>query len=92
MNTILQKQILQRIFWDYNYEIEELENTLLNPQFSELKQSIYLKLLLSCNWYTLQEILTPVQLKEALQSKILNKIHIKTLKAKYEYAARVLFE
>ncbi len=90
VNRMERNRIFSRLFWDYSMNAEEIERIITAPVLSEEKQKIYLRLLYSANWYTLKNILTEKELKEALDEDIIKKIHIPGLKAKYLHARRFL--
>ncbi len=90
MNQQKRKEILSRLFWDYSFTTSEVEQMISNPSSGQEQEKVFLRLLTSCNWYTLLQILTAEELKQALSDRVLNKIHIGTLREKYIYARQFL--
>jgi len=86
----LRQQVLKQILWDYSIKPEEVEKILSASNFSE-KKIFYLKLLSSVSWYTLKNILSEKELREALSPDIISLIHIPTLREKYQYVSRLLY-
>ena len=83
--------VLKQILWDYSITPEEGEKILSADRNSPEKQSIYLKLIHSANWYKLKKILSEKELREALSSEIVSRIHIPTLREKYMYVRKLLY-
>lgn len=91
-NPTVRRRLLNRIFWEYDYSISEIEHALASQEQLPLKQSVLVKLLESTNWYELKKALTDSELREALSAPILQKLRSQSLKNKYAYAAKLLFE
>ncbi len=85
----LRKKIFSRLFWDYHIPVEEIESMLSSEEPSK-KEKVYLRLLMSSQWYILLNILSKKELAEALSENIISKIHIPSLREKYQYARTIL--
>lgn len=85
----LRKRIFSRLFWDYNIPAEEIESMLSSGEPSK-KEKVYLRLLMSSQWYILLNILSKEELADALSENVISKIHIASLREKYQYARTVL--
>ncbi|MEO5643530.1 MAG: hypothetical protein ABIQ40_05725 [Bacteroidia bacterium] len=85
----LRGKIFSRLFWDYNVSTEEIESMLSSGEPSK-KEKVYLRLLISSQWYVLLNILSKEELAEALSENVISKIHIATLREKYQYARTIL--
>ena len=83
--------VFGRLFWDYFIPADEVEKIISSSAPSPEKQKVFLRLLYSAHWYTLKKILTPSELKELLDDSVISKIHIPTLRAKYQYVRRILY-
>lgn len=91
VDTAERKRTFSRLFWDYSVSWKEVERILSDKNSKNEKEKIFLRLLMSANWYTLLGILTPAELREAMSVHVLNRIHIVTLREKYFHARRLLF-
>ena len=53
--------------------------------------SLYRRLLMTCDWYTLLALIPPDRLREALCEPVLERLYPASLKNRYLYARSVLF-
>ena len=93
LTTSEKEKILSRLFWDI--EISQMDvDELLDEKFLTIEdiesQQFFIRLLTSCNWYTLLRLMPPKKLQSILSNPILNKLFPKDLKEKYIYAREVL--
>lgn len=95
MNTEVQKRPLQKIFWDYEFSEEELQD-LLHGKILKAghldKEGLYSRLLSSLRWYTILEYVGIEHLDEVLSDTVISRLQSKDLKKKYAVAKRILFQ
>ena len=90
-NPALRKQILHRVWNEYRYAKNELEDLLASEDLSEQKIRLYLALMKSCSWYQLLAILTEKELQQALSPKVITKLWPISLQKRFQHAARLLY-
>jgi hypothetical protein len=83
------EKLIQRILWDINLSVAEVED-LLQYKKENIRgvtiDQIYVRFLCSFNWYTLLKSFSQEQLKIMLSDRLLNKLKSTSLKEKYKYA------
>ncbi len=90
-----QRQSLKKIFWDYEFSEEELQDLLRGKilRAGHLdKIGLYARMLSSMGWYSILDLLQPQQMHELLSDDVLRRIHSKDLQRKYAVAKRILFQ
>jgi hypothetical protein len=90
-NPALRKQILHRVWNEYRYAKNELEDLLASEELSEQKIRLYVVLMKSCSWYQLLSVLTEKELQQALNTKVITKLWPKSLQKRFQHAARLLY-
>ena len=85
------EEILKRINWDYTYSVEEIDKIIRGNNFQD-KKPFLIKLLKSVRWYNLREAFSEQEIKEMLSSDIINNLPVASLREKFKYASRVLYE
>lgn len=93
MDNSLKIILLRQIFWDYKLSGEEItlllhEHALPDKGISTM--NYYRRLLSSYNWYTLKNILSESELKQAVSDKNLAGLFPKKLAENYRYVRRFL--
>lgn len=82
------------IFWDADVDPEQV-GRLLRGEIDRIghidRISLYRRLLMTCDWYTLLSLLPPDRLREALGEPVLERLYPASLKNRYLYARSVLF-
>ena len=95
MNTEVQKSPLQKIFWDYQFSEEELQD-LLHGKILKVghldKTGLYSRLLSSLNWYAILDLVGKEHLEEMLSDAVIGRLHSNDLKRKYAVARKILFQ
>ncbi len=95
MNIEVQKSPLQKIFWDYEFSEEELQD-LLHGKILKAghldKDGLYSRLLSSFRWYTILEYVGIEHLDELLSDTVISRLQSNDLKKKYAVAKRILFQ
>ena len=95
MKTEEREQTLKKIFWDYEFSEEELQD-LLHGKILRAghldKAGLYSRLLSSLNWYAILEIVGNDHVEELLSDSVIGRLHSNDLKKKYAIAKRVLFQ
>ena len=90
------KKKLKAAFWDVNISADELYEILKSDcdfkKFHVDKKSIYCRILNTYGWYTILKIFSLQEIKSMLKDDVLIKLFPKSLKTKYQYVRRVLFE
>jgi hypothetical protein len=89
------KELLRKLFWDKNIEIEYILGLLSGgpERFSGDKANLYRRLLTTYDWHTLLKIIALDRLKhEALNETVISLLFPKELRKKYQYASKVLSE
>lgn len=84
---------LTQLFWEYSLSEQELRDRLDRNDLNDpLTVSLYNRILLNTpNWYQVLRMLTPVQLRAALSTKVINTIHSHALRKRYSFASAILF-
>lgn len=90
-NPALRKQMLNRVWNEYRYSKNELEDILASAELSEQKTRLLLALMKSCSWYQLLSILTEKELQQALSRQVVSKLWPKSIQKRYLHAARILY-
>jgi hypothetical protein len=93
MNNKEKYDILTKIFWDYHVDKLPLNSIIMGDLQSIDKYTfnfIIVRMLERLSWYDLLEILGPENLKQILIPEIINKLHSKELRAKYEFIRKIL--
>ena len=89
-NKAVRTKILSRLFWDYHISGVDAEK-MLRSDYLNVKRKVLVRLLMSASWYTLLDILTADELKEALDEEVLKRIHIPSLAKKYRHARHIIY-
>jgi hypothetical protein len=84
------QEVLRKINWDTTYTVDEINSILKGNDF-RMKKPFYIKLLKSCRWYILKEVLTEAEIKEMLTPDVINNLHVASLKEKYNYVRQILY-
>lgn len=83
------QKILSRLFWDTQPDGRELDQRMeeaLQTLDDVQSQQFFVKLLTSCDWYTLIKLVPEDQLKTIMSDSILSRLFPPDLKNKYQYA------
>jgi len=83
--------MLNRVWNEYSYSKNELEDILASEEISEQKTRLILALMKSCSWYQLLSILTEKELQEALSKRVVSKLWPKSIQKRFQHAARILY-
>jgi hypothetical protein len=93
LSTSEKERILSRLFWDVEINQIDVVN-LLEQKLQSIddiqSQQFFIRLLTSCDWYTLLKLMTPATLRMILTDPLLDKLFPKDLRQKYIYARKVL--
>ena len=93
LNKQEKKEKIQQLFWDLRVDIDQIVR-FLDGEVSEITQisaeSLYLRMLKSYPWYTLQKMVSRDVLRNMLDDEILSRLYPKDLKLRYIYAREVL--
>lgn len=88
-----QVELVNNLFWDMNVEIDYILKLLEGgaERHPKDKINLYLRLLTSCDWYTLLKLM-PIDLlkREVLADTVINRLFPPALREKYKYARSVL--
>ena len=94
MTTEEKQRALKKIFWDYDFSEQELQD-LLGGKILRAghldKVGLYSRLLASLNWYAILDLVGTDHLDDLLSDVVIGEIHSKDLREKYAVAKRVLF-
>ena len=95
MKTVDEQHSLKKLFWDYEFSEEELQDLLhgkiLKAGHLDI-EGLYSRLLSSLRWYTILEYVGIDHLDKLLSDSVINRIHSNDLKRKYRIARRILFQ
>ena len=93
MSAEKNKQTLRKLFWDYDFSEDELQD-LLSGRISLAghldRTGLYSRLLSSLDWYGILDIVGKDHLNDLLTDAVINRIYSLNLKQKYAIAKRVL--
>jgi hypothetical protein len=93
LSTPEKEKILSRLFWDVDTNQMDFSN-LLEKKLQSIddiqSQQFFIRLLTSCDWYTLLKLMPPATLRMILTDTVLDKLFPKDLKQKYIYARKIL--
>lgn len=82
-----------RIFWDINIGLNEI-NSMLDDKAEKFEEktesSIYRRLLMSCDWYTLLKLVSEKKLREILNDSMIRRLYPKDIQSRFVYARDVL--
>jgi len=79
--------------WDYHISPEDVEAVLKGSNDSAGhydKQAIFIKLLESYSWFTIVQLLSPLELRQMLTDDVVKKLRFKSLRTKYEFVQKRL--
>jgi hypothetical protein len=82
------------ICWDMDVDPEQICRLLLGEidQVGSIDRiSLYRRLLMTYDWYTLLTLIPPDRLQEALSEDVLDRLYPASLKNRYLYARSILF-
>lgn len=85
---------LRKIFWDYDFSGQELQELLRGNilRAGHLDRTgLYSRLLSSLNWYAILDLVGTDHLDDLLSDAVIGRIYSKDLRKKYAAAKRVLF-
>ncbi len=88
-------KLLNQIFWDYNVRSEDILAILngeKNVENQFIKEMIFRKIIESYSWFTILQIITPIQIQELLTNQTISKIRSSSLRKKYEFVQKRLRE
>jgi hypothetical protein len=87
------EKIISRLFWDMKIKPFDADK-LLAEKFEAIddgqSQRFFVRLLTSCDWYTLLKLIPADQLALVLSDRIIDNLFPQDLKRKYIYARTVL--
>ncbi len=95
MTTEEKQHTLKKIFWDYDFSEQELQDLLRGNilRAGHLDRiGLYSRLLSSLNWYAVLDLVGSDHLDDLLSDTVIGRIHSKDLQRKYAIAKRVLFQ
>lgn len=95
METTEKDKLLKQIFWDYNVRSEDILAILngeKNVESQFTKEMIFRKIIESYSWFTILQIITPIQIQELLTNQTISKIRSSSLRKKYEFVQKRLHE
>jgi hypothetical protein len=82
------------ICWDVDVDPEQIAR-LLRGEIGQVgnidRISLYRRLLMTYDWYTLLALIPPDRLREALSEAVLDRLYPASLKNRYLYARSILF-
>ena len=93
LSTIQKEELLSRLFWDTKtnkVDFEELIYKKVETIDDTQSQQFFVRLLTSCDWYTLIKLIPPDKLKAILAEPVLNRLFPKDLQQKYIYVRDIL--
>ena len=95
VKTEEQQQTLGKIFWDYEFSGEELQDLLQGKilRAGHLdKEGLYSRMLSSLTWYSIVDLVGREHLADLLSDAVISRIHSRDLRRKYAVAKRILFQ
>ena len=95
METTEKDKLLNQIFWDYNVRLEDIRAILngdenVKSQFT--KEMIFRKIIESYSWFTVLQIISPIQIQDLLTNQTISKLRSTSLRKKYEFVQKRLHE
>ena len=89
-----QMEKLSPIYWDVDVDPDALQR-LLRGDIERIghidRISLYRRLLMTYDWYTLLALIPPDKLREALSDPVLEHLHPANLRDRFIYARSILF-
>ena len=83
--------MLSRLYWDVKVHPDQLHG-LLNGEIEKVGHiditSLYYRMLMTFDWYTILRILPREKLPELLSEYVIERIRFKDLKERYQYARK----
>ena len=95
METAERHRLLGQIFWDYHIPINEADQVLrgkLDFTGHYTREKIFLKIIESYPWFTVIQLIPPVEIKKLLNQHTISKIRSKSLRQKYEFVRKRLHQ
>ena len=84
---------MKNLFWDLKLSQSEIQILLdRNEVNNPLTASLYVRILSSVAWYKILDQLSEKQLQSALSDEVIGRIKSKSLKDRFRYARKMLFE
>lgn len=87
------QKYLSNLYWDINIDKDSLYNVFTGKKkniYHVDKINLYVRLLMSYDWYLILKIVPKSNLKELLQDKVINSIKVKELRNRYLYVRKFL--
>ena len=80
------------LYWDYRISDEEIITIIEKGECRGFtRKNLLARVLKSCRWYEIKEVLPPELLKEALSDEVLKTLFPKSLADKYFYVRELLY-
>ena len=86
--------ILKKIFWDYNIDekdIYEFINSNQKNLYHFTKEMLYKRILERLTWYEILDCFSIDIIKQMLDKSIINTLRTQSMREKYDYTRRILF-
>lgn len=85
-------EFFKRLYWDYQISDEEIITIIETGECKGFtRKNLLGRVLKSCRWYEIKEILPPELLKEALSDEVLKTLFPKSLADKYYYVRELFY-
>jgi len=86
--------ILKRIIWDYNIDVKDIYDFINSNQknlYHFTKEMLYKRILERLTWYEILDCFSIDIVKQMLDKSIINKLRTQSMREKYDYTRRILF-
>ncbi|MEI6575562.1 MAG: hypothetical protein WCO63_05220 [Bacteroidota bacterium] len=95
METLERNKLLRQILWDYNIDPEDVDAVLKGERERAghySKEMLFQKLIESYSWFTVIQLISPVEIQTLLTKNLINKLRTPSLRSKYEFVRKRLQE
>jgi len=85
---------LKKVIWDYHIEPKDIYNFIINQEdrlHRFTKEMLYKRILERLSWYEILDLFSIEIIKTMLDKKIINSLRTQSMRDKYDYTRRVLF-
>jgi hypothetical protein len=93
LSKVEKQKVISRLFWDkkrQNIDVDEFIESKVNSIDEFDSRQFFVRMLTSCDWYTLVRLLSFEKLEIVLNDQVLDHLFPKELKEKYIYARSLL--
>lgn len=93
METIEKNKLLSQILWDYDISIQDIEAVIKGEKKLAghyTREMLFQKMLESYSWFTIIQLLTPVEIQYLLTNQAISKLRSPSLRQKYEFVQKRL--